>query len=284
MYTDSFGNKYYKVATHLHSNLSDGKLSPEEIAEVYKKEGYDAIALTDHWRFGEQKEINGLHIISGAEYDNGPGSATMHIVGLFMKHDPEVNKGDSRQKTVNKIKAAGGIAVLAHPAWSMNSIADALEVDGFEATEIYNTVSEEGQSLRAYSDQFVDMCARAGLNYGVLAADDSHYYGGIDNCRGWIMVKADELTDEALAESIKRRDFYASQGPELTVNMDNGKLIIDCSPCDIVCVLSNCAWLPNRCARGKISHFEYTVRPEETWVRVEARSGDKRAWSNIFFM
>ena len=40
--------QFYKVNLHCHTTISDGKLSPEEIKEAYKKKGYSAVAFTDH--------------------------------------------------------------------------------------------------------------------------------------------------------------------------------------------------------------------------------------------
>ncbi len=282
MYIDKNGDKYYKVALHLHSKLSDGALTPEEIAKCFKDDGYDAIALTDHWHYGESKELCGLHIISGIELDNGGNTHAMHIVGFGMTHNPEFKKSDDRQTIIDKINGAGGAAVLAHPAWSLNSVADAKELSGFTATEIYNAVSEAGESLRPYSDHFVDMCAVNDMYFGIFAVDDAHYYRGVDDRRGWVMVKAEELSDEAIVRAIKTRDFYASQGPDLTFKRDGNTVIIDTSPCDTIAVLSDCAWLPGRVRRGNgITHHEYTFRDDENWLRVEVRDGDKRAWSNI---
>lgn len=39
---------YYKANMHCHSNLSDGKLTPEELKELYKDKGYSILAITDH--------------------------------------------------------------------------------------------------------------------------------------------------------------------------------------------------------------------------------------------
>lgn len=282
MYQDKNGNKYYKVAFHLHSSISDGKLSPEDIASCFKNDGYDAITLTDHWRYGKGGELCGLHIIPGIEYDNGPNYKTMHIVGFGTSRDPQAEKTDDRQTIIDKINAAGGCAVLAHPAWSLNSIDDAKALHGFTATEIYNAVSEAGESLRPYSDHFVDMCAVNEMYLGIFAVDDAHFYGGVDDRRGWVMVKADELTDEAIVRAVKNRNFFASQGPMLSVTRDGDKVIIETSPCDTIAVLSSCAWLPNRIKRGDgITHHEYTFHDDEKWLRIEVRDGDKRAWSNI---
>ena len=40
--------KFYKANMHTHTNLSDGKLTPEEVKEKYKAKGYSIVAFTDH--------------------------------------------------------------------------------------------------------------------------------------------------------------------------------------------------------------------------------------------
>ena len=42
------GRTFYKANLHCHTVISDGKKTPEEIKAMYKKEGYDAVAFTDH--------------------------------------------------------------------------------------------------------------------------------------------------------------------------------------------------------------------------------------------
>lgn len=39
---------FYKANLHCHTTISDGKLTPEEVKEHYKKNGYSIIAYTDH--------------------------------------------------------------------------------------------------------------------------------------------------------------------------------------------------------------------------------------------
>ena len=51
-----------------------------------------------------------------------------------------------------------------------------------------------------------------------LATDDSHeYHGGkrLSPGRGWIMLRAEHLSPEAIVNAMKRGDFYASSGVEL---------------------------------------------------------------------
>ena len=39
---------FYRGNMHCHSTLSDGKLSPEQLKELYKSQGYSFLAITDH--------------------------------------------------------------------------------------------------------------------------------------------------------------------------------------------------------------------------------------------
>lgn len=287
MITNKFGEKYYKLGLHLHTRRSDGSKTPEEVAREYKLDGYDAVAFTDHWVYGDGGNIEGLHIISGCEYNLGHSdtiSGVMHILSLFAKENPNPARDATAQEVVDAINDKGGIAVLAHPAWSLNTPEELFKLKGVVATEIYNAVSDAGQSLRPYSDYYVDICANNGVYPYLLATDDAHAYDGSDNRLGWVMVRADDLSDEALSNAIRCGDFYASEGPDLRVVREGKKLIIDTSPCEIIGTLSNTCWAWGRVLRGKdLTHFEYEIKDEEKWVRVEVRDENgKKAWSNIF--
>ncbi len=289
MVINQFGEKYYKLGLHLHTTLSDGAKTPEEVAKEYKLDGYDAIAFTDHWSYGEGMELEGLHIIPGCEYNLGGNDTiegVMHILSLFAKENPNPKRDASWQEVADAINSKGGIAVLAHPAWSVNDVEDFLNLEGVEITEIYNAVSDAGQSLRPYSDHYVDACANKGKYPLIFATDDAHAYKGADNRLGWIMVNADELSDEALASAIRKGNFYATQGPELRVTKEGKKIIIDTSPCEIIGTISNLSWTWQRVLRGNdVTHFEYEARDNEKWIRVEARDKNgKKAWSNIFVL
>ena len=42
------GAPQYKANLHSHSNLSDGRLTPEELIRAYREAGYSILAITDH--------------------------------------------------------------------------------------------------------------------------------------------------------------------------------------------------------------------------------------------
>ena len=289
MIINQFGEKYYKLGLHLHTTLSDGAKTPNDVAIEYKLDGYDAIALTDHWVYGNGGNLEGLHIIPGCEYNIGSNdtmAGVYHILSLFAENNPNPNRDAGPQEVVDAINKQNGIAVLAHPAWSVNQPSDYTELKGVIATEIYNAVSDAGESLRPYSDHYVDMCANLGVYPLILATDDAHAYNGADNRLGWIMVKANEISNEALATAIRNGDFFASEGPEVYVKREGNKLIIDTSPCQIIGTVSNLSWMWGRVIRGEnLTHFEYQIRDNEKWIRVEARDKNgKKAWSNIIVL
>ena len=47
-YLISENGNFYKANLHCHSTLSDGKLTPVEIKDLYKRLGYSIVAYTDH--------------------------------------------------------------------------------------------------------------------------------------------------------------------------------------------------------------------------------------------
>ena len=107
------------VHLHVHSEYSllDGACRINQMMDRVKEIGQTAIALTDHWVYGEEDEIDGLAVFSGCEYDFGNDPATSgvyHIVALFCERDPLLLRSDTPQICIDKINEAGGIAVAAH--------------------------------------------------------------------------------------------------------------------------------------------------------------------------
>ena len=285
MYIDLKGKTRQKVALHQHTTLSDGGLSPEEVLSTYKQMGYDAVALTDHWRFGAAGSYDGVTVISGGEYNIGGHAGekgVYHIVGLFMDSDPELSKQDDAQFIIDRVHAVGGLAVLAHPAWSLNTPEMILALRDVDATEIYNGVSERGESFRPDSSLIVDMIASRGVDYPLLATDDAHYYNGIDNGLGYVMVEAEGNSADEIRRAIVEKRFYATQGPEIHFYRDGDKFCVDCSPVSHIYFASNQVWC-RRATHGEgLTHAEYKLDHEDVFLRAFVVDADgKYAWSNI---
>lgn len=288
MYTDLLGKKRMKLGLHIHTTDSDGKCTPEEAAKCYREAGFDAIAITDHWKWRESGEIDGLRIISGAEYNVGghdtAAEGVFHLVALGAPTEPQIKNKEPLHVLDEVVKAGGGV-VLAHPAWSLNTVEHFKMVDGVIATEIYNTVSGVHASNRPDSSAIVDLAANAGVIYPLIATDDTHYYDG-EQCVSYVMLDVTDgkTTDADIINKIAKGEFYATQGPEVHISRDaDGVVRVLCSPVNYISFYSQAAWKADRCVYGeKLTTAEYKLDEYEKWIRVVVRDAEGNwAWSNI---
>lgn len=285
MQLDTNGDRWYKGNLHTHTTRSDGANTPEAVIELYKSRGYDFLALTDHWRLSETKMDDGLLLLSGCEYDTGRSvqEGIFHIVGIGMTEALRSPPGEKPpvQQLIDGVRGAGGIAILAHPAWSLNRPADVLGLTGLAGVEIYNTVSDRPWNARPYSGDFVDALAVAGRMLPCMAADDTHFYNG-DECRSYLMVRAAQCTRDAIMTALEAGDFYATQGPEFTVRRDGERLHVACTPVRDVVFFSDSVFAADRVTRGDgVTAADYRISPTDTFVRVELHDAQGRmAWSS----
>lgn len=63
------GGQFYKANLHCHSTISDGKWTPEQIKEEYKKKGYSIVAYTDHDVMIPHPELNDEHFLAMNGYE-----------------------------------------------------------------------------------------------------------------------------------------------------------------------------------------------------------------------
>ena len=288
MQIDLFGKKRFKVNLHMHTSLSDGELSAVEAARYYRERGYDAIAMTDHWFFGNGGELGGMTVLSGGEYNVGgrdaAGEGVFHIVGIGMSRAPSVTKSMSAQEVINRVRAAGGLVILAHPAWSLNTPEEILRFSGVDATEIYNSVSGYRHSRRPDSSLIVDMLACRGCFFPLIAADDTHYYGD-EACLSYIMVEAEDNSARSLLSAIRRGAFYATQGPEIHLFREGDGFTVRCSPVNQIVFFSNMTWAPRAFEGEALTEAHYVPLEGERYLRVEARDADgRRCWTNCVIL
>lgn len=277
---------FFKGNLHMHTTVSDGALTPEEATALYRQNGYDFIALTDHRVVSAPAHFEeGMLLLPGIELDYTLSSQVVHLVGVGMT-DALLASGypATPQAAINGIRAHGGRAVLCHPAWSLNTLFVLSELKGLSGAEVYNTTStlpHNGQ--RADSSNLLDIAATNGCVFPFMAADDAHYYGGVDDCQSYVMVQAPALTQEALLSAIDSGRFYATQGPRFeSLSLENGRLHVSCSPCSAVVYYSNLVWANDRVDMGEgLTESEYRVKRSERFVRVQLIDAQGRsAWSS----
>ena len=271
------GGRWLKGNLHAHTTESDGDRTPEECIAMYKAHGYDFLAITDHRkRFAGYQEDDFL-VIPGAEYHRN-----------FLKEAPEyayhIAQDDrfSPQDIVDAIHEAGGFCTLAHPIWSLMTFEQALNLQDYDAIEVYNTISDV-YSGRGYSELYIDMLASRGVYKRLTAVDDVHRYDR-DIFGGYIMVQAEHNTWPEIRKALMDNRFYASQGPEIKrIRIEGDRVSVDLSPVQEVRFMTNSLYNAKRVAVGEgVTHAEYTMAKAERYVRIEARDREgKMCWSNI---
>lgn len=150
---------------HMHTICSDGQLTPEALIQQALAIGLKGLAITDHHSVGgcrraqqwllDNAPTDAPHLWTGVEITATLLQSEIHILGYAINPDEaslqpylqgEQVRGDRAQAhhVIHAIQAAGGIAVLAHPARYLNTatelilaIAD-LGIDGIETYYAYN--------------------------------------------------------------------------------------------------------------------------------------------------
>jgi hypothetical protein len=98
---------------HVHTTLSDGGGSPQEIAAAAKAAGLAFVVVTDHNNL-DAKPFEGYHdgvlVMVGTEVSTTDG----HVVGLGLP-DPVYRFSGDVQDALDDITSVGGVAFAAHP-------------------------------------------------------------------------------------------------------------------------------------------------------------------------
>jgi hypothetical protein len=283
--------RWYRANLHAHTTLSDGDIEPADCAELYRSLGYDILAITDHWQACElESERPDFLLLRGVELNGGRAAqgTQFHLVGLnvSLRGRLERKDGVGAQDLVDMMREAGGEVLVAHPYWSGLMAPDIAPLEGCLAVEVYNTGCDL-EILRGFSMTQWDDLLALGHDFGAVAVDDGHRHK-VDHGLGWTMVKAEELSAEAVMEALRRGRYYASIGPRIEeITLEEGRIRVTCSPVSSIALVS----VPGYGARAmappgeQITSAEFTVPSSPYWGslywRVEITdAAGKSAWSN----
>ncbi|WP_310619165.1 CehA/McbA family metallohydrolase [Flexibacterium corallicola] len=292
--------RFYRGNLHTHSNRSDGTLTPEEVCRRYHAEGYDFIAVTDHFVGCYDYPIvdtrpfrrEGFTTILGAELHSGAmeNGSLWHILAVGLPEDfappnsPDfypVPDQENGSDIAQRARDAGAFVVLAHPEWSGLTMNDARSLKAAHAVEAYNHDCFTGAD-RGFGFHTLEHLLDEGKKLTLCATDDAHFKGP-DHFGGWVMVKASENSPEALLAALKAGHYYSSQGPELhSIRWNRDLVEVECSAVSSVLV-------QGRGIKATAIHGEAITKTSlpleyfksSDWLRITIvdRAG-KRAWSN----
>ncbi|MBI4978696.1 MAG: CehA/McbA family metallohydrolase [Spirochaetes bacterium] len=230
---------WYKGNLHAHTTMSDGKKSPGDIVAMYQDGGYDFLAVTDHnKRTVVDSHTGKMLLIPGEEIDISYNGC-YHLVAVNTREalslPPEARRNVHPKDIIAAVKAKGGDVILAHPYWSNETLEMTRLCEGVLGVEVYNHVchvdAANGHSMAHWDDML-----RIGMRMFGFASDDSHHYvvrdmHPLDTQGGWIMVKTEQCTADAIMAAIRAGNFYASSGPDFkSVVIDGTTVTVETSP------------------------------------------------------
>jgi hypothetical protein len=290
--------RFYRGNLHTHSTRSDGRQSPEAVITAYREQGYDFLALTDHflerydfpitdtraWRTADFTTLLGAELHAPAIEVDG----LWHIVAVGLPLDfAPTTPGETGPQLAARARAAGAFIGMAHPAWYSLTLDDALSLDAAHAVEIYNTICAL-ENDRGDSWHIADMLLARGRRLLAYAADDAHFnpIRPADNGHAWVQVRAAGLDPDMLLAALKDGYYYSSQGPEIhDISVDGDNMHIACSPASAI-------FLSGRGSKRGALHGDQLT--ETTFSLAPVRGGygrvtivdaaGKRAWSNPFWL
>ena len=254
--------RYFKAGLHTHSTISDGRLSPQELKDLYKSKGYSILSLTDHNVVADHSNMNepDFLMLTGIEVNTSqvnanPWMKTYHLNLIAKRPDivwqpypsastkpeaaeylakatPAAMDNTYNIENVNAIIAEanrqGYLVFYNHPGWSLQNYTDYAPLKGLWGMELCNYSSIHA----GFDDLDNSVVYRDMLNQGnrlvPLGTDDSHSVQ--DACGAWIMVGAEKLEYGSVIQALENGDLYASTGPEIYgLTIEGDILTVRCS-------------------------------------------------------
>ena len=286
--------KFYKASLHTHSTVSDGKLTPQQVKELYKAQGYSILALTDHHVIAAHPELNdpeflaltGIELGVETEDYRPPQSfygKTYHVNLIAKKADnlwqpyapkavtddnrahvekarwdqtPRVYDLDILQKMLDRAKEEGFLAIYNHPTWSGNRYPDYASLKNLWAVEIRNTHN----CMMGYdynNAKVYEDLLMLGNRLSVVAADDTHRPHTIGG--SFTMIGAEALTYEAVIEAMEKGNVYASCGPLIhSLTLDGTIVRITCDPAAEICLETHARHAQRKAGAG-LTEAEFDI-------------------------
>lgn len=289
--------RFYRGNLHTHSTCSDGRLAPEAVVEAYRNQGYDFLALTDHFlaTYGfpitDTRELRSSDFTTllGAELHAPRTESGMdwHLVAVGLPLDfAPTAAGETGPQLASRAAEAGAFVGIAHPAWYTLTPDDARSVESADAIEVYNVEASQWND-RGNAWYLCDLLLARGRRLNAYAADDAHFVRERPIAfAAWVQVRATELTPEALLAALKAGEYYSSQGPELHhVAIANGEITIACSPATAIMLSGLSAHARSLHGEGLTAAAFSLEGFEGSYCRVTVidRQGN-RAWSNPIWL
>jgi hypothetical protein len=159
-------------------------------------------------------------MIPGEEVTGPVHSTAMNVSRLVPWEFKDKNRSKVVQWQVDETKKAGGITILNHPNAPIIRPAELYPVKDLYLFELYNAhpmTKNFGDAHRPSTSSLWNALLDKGMTIYGVASDDSHKFAKWDEKydnpgRGWVMVRSNELSSDAITLAMNRGDFYSSSG------------------------------------------------------------------------
>lgn len=276
--------KWYKANFHTHTTTSDGRVSPPDRCEEYRRAGYHVLALTDHRKTNDVSGFSRKNflVVSGMEYHprcpNSPDPYHMVAVNVPLGFTLDESALDANA-CIAAVKKAGGETILAHPLWCGQRYDQYSHLRGYVALEVFNSTCDKiGRSTSEG-----DWCHHCddGRIIPAVAVDDAHCD---DAFEGWTWLRLPELTVPAVLHALRTGCGFSSSGPKIhDFGIRDGKVVVRCSPAVSVHLVANtCRGSRRRAEPGKLLRgAEFPVGKDWRYIRaVVTDERGHKAWAN----
>ena len=310
--------KWFRGNTHTHTLNSDGDSPPDSVARWYRDHGYQFLLITDHEKQTDPAPLNALYgapgkflLIIGQEvtqrvtdstHYRGTRQAHVNSLGARAVIMPQGERGLARGITmrqgyadnVARIRAAGGIAQINHPnfVWSvrLEDLAELPDSVLLEISNMHTGVNNAGDEISPSVEALWDSLLTRGKTVFGVADDDAHSFKPENSDsyeltrpgRGWIVVRADTLTADAILGGIRRGDFYASTGVTLdSLTMSHSEIRVAIRQREQARYLTEFVGSGGRVlASARGAQAVYVIKGNEGYVRARITdSNGMRAWT-----
>ncbi|MCL4524522.1 MAG: CehA/McbA family metallohydrolase [Acidobacteria bacterium] len=226
--------RWFRGNTHTHTINSDGDSAPDAVVRWYKEHRYHFLVISDHDAVTPVDGLNAAFaapgkflVLSGEEVTDRFEGAPVHLIGVGTRETVPAQGGASIPEILTRdaraIRAAGGVPHVNHPNFGWALTAEQIAASEARHFEIWNghpLVNNRGGGGSPSAEEIWDKILSTGRVIFGVATDDAHtfrqeYSPALAMAgRGWILVRATELTAAAILAAFDRGDFYCSTGVE----------------------------------------------------------------------
>jgi hypothetical protein len=280
-----FSQSTLKANFHAHSkpgrNSINNPNETDKVYEHYKNNGYDIISLSDYQKISEDRTSPNYIPV----YEHGYNLRKSHQLVINSQKVSFfdfsiIQTYNTRQQVINKLKLRDGLIVLAHPdLWGGYTEEDMNYLKGYDFIEVVSNYK--------VSANIWDAALTSGYPAWLLADDDCHDINRpSQSFNNWTRISSLSPIKEEVISAMKRGCHYGVRNlkhnetnrlDSCVVNGNELRVYLKNRADKITFISDNGS---TRKAVTDVAAASYLIAKNDSYVRVEARSGDELIYLN----